>query len=280
MYDSKVVPVKRGRWGGLVVSPYKGSGLLDLFDHSFPSQSFPGQVTLVASNIASSYRIRLKGPRGHIDLFAKSFSADFKSRLKNLKKPMNADRSWKASWIMINTGLPTPRPVAIMKRRSMGLVKQSVFVSETIKGALDENLEIYFRNNFDLPGLTRELIREKREIIKAIGQIYRKAHSQNRVYLPDFHPHNMVIEKDSSGKPMLYLVDFDEVRFKVRKLDPIKNLSSLGRNADKIIKKMNHKSITTGDRLRFIKSYLGPGKDSPEKTSEMARLIIANWNLK
>ena len=87
-------------------------------------------------------------------------------------------------------------------------------------------------------------------------------------------------KKNPDGIIRLFMVDFDEVRFDVRRKDRMKNLSSLGRNADKINKRMTNPLITTGDRIRFIKAYLGPERATRENTQALWKDILKNWNLK
>jgi len=273
----RLVEVSSGEWRGLFIEEFADSELVGLFgEDEFPASSFLGKVEVVASNIAPTYRLALADGR---EFFAKSFSRPpIISMIKSRFAPVGAARSWKAATVAGETGIPTPRPVALMERRTLGMAIRGVFISEAMPNALGQNLEHYFRENFDTPRLTRELILEKREIIKKIAAMFRAAHAQDRIYFPDFHPHNMVIQKPPEGGTSLYLVDFDEVRFKVRRDDRMKNLSSLGRNADKIVARMKHKSITTGDRLRFLRAYLGdPARDEVE---ELAAEIVRNWNLK
>ncbi len=271
-----------GKWTGRIVADRADSDLLKLFAAAdFPAPDFPGEVKVTASNIGGTYRVRMPDAQGEAVFYAKYFTApSWLDSLKTLVAPSPAARSWQAAWTTLAAGVPTPRPVALMELKSRGLVAKSVFINEAVPYACDENLEMYFRHNFDLAPLTSSQILEKRAIIKLIGQMFQKAHAQDQIYFPDFHPHNMVLQK-APGEPIrLYLVDFDEVRFVVRRDDRMKNLSSLGRNADKIIKRMERPAITTGDRLRFIKAYLGPGQDDPEATERLKAEIVKNWNLK
>jgi len=259
---SEVVSVRCGSWRGFIVREYAGGELMDLFSNDeFPGKAFIGKVEKVKSKKERSYlfRVHLNEPKGERVFYAKSFcSRSWSDALRGIFIPIEASRSWMAAWIMTEEGIPTPRPVALMEQRVLGVRRRSVFINEAIRYSRGQSLEHYFREKFDLDALPPELVREKREIIRLIGEMYRKAHSQDRLYFPDFHPHNMIFQKSPSGKIRLFLVDFDEVRFNVRANDRTKNLASLCRNADKIVKKMKHRSITTGDRLRLIKAYLGP----------------------
>jgi hypothetical protein len=274
--------VSVGRWRGKMVREYLDSGLFELFRaDEFPAPGFLGKVEAMASNIGVTWRIQMpgSGERTNESFIAKSFPApSIKERVKNLLKPTGAARSWQATQICMKAGIPVPPPVALMEQSSMGVIGPSVFINLAIPDTLDQNLEYYFRNNYDLDPLPQELVREKHEIVRLIADMFRKAHDQDKIYFPDFHPHNMIVQKSGQGV-RLYLVDFDEVRFKVRQNDRIKNLASLGRNADKINKRMSAPAITTGDRLRFIRDYLG--KDvGAEEAEKLRKEIVSNWNLK
>jgi len=277
-----VLRVSMGKWRGFMAAELVCTDLLKLFyGHDFPARDFPGEVEAVASNIGGTFRVSLPGPDGERRFYAKSFlSRPWLEAVKGAFTPVEAARSWKAAWIMMEEGIPTPRPVALMEQKILGITTRSVFITEAIDHAKGENLEMHLRENFDLSPLPKEQVREKREIIRKIGEMFRTVHGQDRIYFPDFHPHNMVCQKTPSGQVSLFLVDFDEVRFKFRKDDRMKNLSSLGRNAVKIQKRLERGSITTTDKMRFIKAYLGPGKDGPRQTRRLCEEIVRNWNLK
>lgn len=272
--------VSVGPWQGLIREGMEQSGILSLFESKrFPAPSFTGKTEPVATNIGRTFRITLPGQPERA-FFAKSFVRARARGFEKLSFPKNAARSWKASLIMIEEGLPAPMPVCLMERRIMGMVVENVFINEAVPHTQGRNLEMYFRENFGQAPLTPAQLREKRLIIQMVAGVFRQAHAQDRIYFPDFHPHNMVYCKTPDGRAGIFLVDLDEVNFTVRKDDPIKNLTSLGRNADKINKKMKRNAITTGDRLRFLKAYLGPGNDSREKTKALWQEILDKWNLK
>ena len=81
------------------------------------------------------------------------------------------------------------------------------------------------------------------------------------------------------GALRLWLTDFDEVLFRVRPGDIIRNLTSLGRNSVKVQKKMTAGRITTGDRLRFLRRYLEPGA-SRDQVQRLWREVSDNWELR
>jgi len=274
-----VVPVEVGRWKGEAVESHADSSVLSIFEgNKFPSPGFKGDVELVAHNIGSTYRVTLPGSPENV-YYVKHFFMHRrgKGKLRDFI-PDQGMRSWKASLAAMAEDIPCPTPVCELSKKTMGIVTASVFICEEIKGGLSENLEMHFRNCFDFPSLTPEQLHEKREIVSLLADLFKSVHDQDSIYFPDFHPHNMVYRRGEAGGE-LFMVDFDEVRFGLRDDDKLKNLSSLGRNADKIIKKMEHRAITTGDRVRFMERYLGEGASS-EDLHKLWKKILDNWNLK
>ena len=211
-------------------------------------------------------------------VFAKHFIHPPLVALASLWRETGAARSWRAATIMAEEKIPGPRPVAVMTRQAAGLTVESVFISEAIRDPLDRDLERWFLARFDRPDLGPDLLREKREVIDRLADLFRAAHGQTRIYFPDFHPHNMVANR-VDGALRLWLTDFDEVLFRVRPGDIIRNLTSLGRNSVKVQKKMTAGRITTGDRLRFLRRYLEPGA-SRDQVQRLWREVSDNWELR
>jgi len=266
-------PVAAGRFSGLMSPEFIAAGLTRLFEADrFPGPGF--EVEHVHGNIGVTWRV--SSPALPCPLFAKRFVHPPLVALRSLFRATGAGRSWRAATIMAETGIPGPRPVAVMSRKAAGLTVESIFVSAAIADPLDRDLERWFRSRFDRPDLGPELLAEKREAIDRLADLYRAAHSQSRLYFPDFHPHNMVVTREN-GRLRLWLVDFDEVNFRVRTGDIIKNLASLGRNSVKVQKKMTGGGrITTGDRLRFLRRYLGPDA-TRDSVHRLWREVLDNW---
>jgi hypothetical protein len=263
-----------GRWRGLMLPEYRDAGLPRLFEDAFPAPGFSAER--IHGNIGATWR--LSSPGLPTTLFAKHFVHPPLVALTSLFRETGATRSWRAATIMAKEKITGPRPVAVMTRKTAGLTVESVFISEAIPNPLDRDLERYFRGRFDRPDLGPDQLREKREIIDRLADLFRAAHGQDRIYFPDFHPHNMVATRED-GQLKLWLVDFDEVIFSVRPNDRLKNLASLGRNSIKVQKKMTGGRITTGDRLRFLLRYAGPDATRSE-VHRLWREVLDHWELR
>jgi Lipopolysaccharide kinase (Kdo/WaaP) family len=268
-----------GKWRGKILSEYEDYELISLFaSDDFPSQEFPGKIEFVHSNIGQSFKATTTDG---VSFFVKSFDKrKVKDALKSLYIPMEAARSWKASWVLEKAGIAAPAPVGVMEQKQLGTNKKTVYIARNIVNAQSKNLRTYFDECFDQANPDMDKVHEKRLLIKMLGDFYRQVHQKSVIYFPDFHPHNFVLGKDPKGKFKLYIVDFDEVKFNIRNNDIMKNLSSLGRNVDKNMKKSKRPYITTGDRLRFIKAYLGEGKNYRAACQKLWKDIIINYQLK
>jgi len=279
MKPSDYIEFKKCGWEGLIAPEYEQC-LKALFSSDvFPSPDFDGNVMAVHSNVGRTYRIFLRPGAPGPDLYAKSFQA--KNALHFIENKFvlsSAYRSWKAAHLLSESGALIPRPVAFAQKNKWGFRRNSVFISQAINGAEDENLQSHIVKNFDQKPLPKERAREKRRVIEKLAELYRLVHTQDRVYLPDFHPHNMLWKKED-GDYCLYLMDFDEVKFRARKNDRLKNLASMCRNADKIVKKMDNNIITTTDRIRFLSHYLGPDQNQGD-LQELWKKVVENWYLK
>lgn len=266
-------PVTAGRFSGLMSPDFIAAGLPRLFESDrFPGSGF--ETERVHGNIGATWRI--SSPALPCPLFAKHFIHPPLVALRSLFRETGAERSWRAATTMAEEQISGPRPVAVMTRKVAGLTAESVFISAAIPEPLDRDLERWFRARFDRTNLGPELLAEKREAIDRLADLFRAAHAQSRLYFPDFHPHNMVVTREA-GRLRLWLVDFDEVNFRVRPGDVIKNLASLGRNSVKMQKKMTGGGrITTGDRLRFLRRYLGPDA-TRDSVHRLWREVLDNW---
>ena len=272
---SAPIAVRAGRFEGLMLLAYAQAGLPRLFEGDFPAPGFTAER--IHGNIGATWRI--SSPDLPATVFAKHFVHPPLVAAASLWREIGAERSWRAATIMAEERIPGPRPVAVMTRQTAGLKVESVFVSEAIPGPLDRDLERWYRARFDRPDLGPELLHEKREVIERLADLFRAAHAQSRIYFPDFHPHNMVASRPD-GALRLWLVDFDEVLFRARPDDALRNLVSLGRNSVKAQNKMTGGGrITTSDRLRFLYRYAGPDA-TREQVHRLWREVRDNWELR
>lgn len=192
--------------------------------------------------------------------FKKIFKADFFERsalvkvyknttvarqLKSLFRSSGAFSEFFAANQILKNGISTPLPLLVGQRKKMGLVSESVIITEFLEGACDLR-DCLLHNTFSA-------FSEKRDFFYAFGRLTQKVFS-NRIYQEDYSVNNFMMRKEQ-GINRLFLIDLEKVRVdteipKEKALWLLGKLNRLGR------------VVSLTDRIRFLKGYLGDaGKD-------------------
>ena len=183
------------------------------------------------------------------------------ARLKNTIASSKAARELKAAVAIARKGINTLTPVAIGEKERCSLIKESYVVLEKLKECRD--LNSYFLKEYPVSRSHQSLL-EKWKIIKKFGILVRNVH-QEGVFQSDFSLNNFLLTKDFKERVKLYLTDFEKIT--------IKPALSFDQKV-KCLAKLNRvgKEISTTDRLRFLKSYMGSDV-SCQQISSLARTI-------
>jgi tRNA A-37 threonylcarbamoyl transferase component Bud32 len=168
------------------------------------------------------------------------------NRLKTLVVPSKALQELKAARGIDQRGILTPLPVAIGERITGKMVKESFVVLSQLKAC--QALNTYFLIGYP-GGKSLHNLFEKRKIIKALGEVARKAH-QEGVLQSDFSLNNFLLTKDAHGGTTIYLSDFEKIT--------LKDTLSFGQKVT-CLAKLNRigREISLADRWRFLQSYAG-----------------------
>lgn len=173
----------------------------------------------------------------------------WRRRLGSLFQVSRGLKSLNGAAILSEAGIPTPRPLAAVDSRSWGMLDKSFYLSEEIKEG--KTADAYWREQL-LPMEGLEGMRRRQLFLGGIGELFRSLHAQN-VYHNDLKDANILVSSDSSvGCEHYYLLDLEGIR-RYRKLNrrrQTKNLVQLNRTLGKYLR--------ATDKLRFLKSYLGP----------------------
>ena len=183
------------------------------------------------------------------------------TRLKTFLASSKAVRELKAAILIARKGIPTTLPVAIGEKGSFGFVNESYVVLEKLKACRD--LNSYFLEEYPA-NRSGQGLPEKWTIIKELGMLASRT-LQEGVFQTDFSLNNFLLTKDKRQGIKLYLTDFEKITIKKtlsfhQKLECLARLNRVGRE------------ISTADRLRFLKSYMG-GDVSKQQFSSLARAI-------
>lgn len=205
-------------------------------------------------------RSRLPVEGQDLDVICKrSLARNLGKQIKNCFRPSRAVRTWRLANALLNRQIPTARPLAVLERRRMGILLDSLIITEYIEHAhdLDTLLTVQLRD-FD-PDRQR---RVKRQVSEALAGVFRSFHARGFVHR-DMKAPNIVVQWDpqADDAPRVLLVDLDGVRQvrRVRERDWIRALMRLNISVD------HCRRVSRTDRLRFLKACLiRPGHPDPQ----------------
>jgi len=182
-------------------------------------------------------------------------------RLKTIVMPSKALQELKAARGIDQRGILTPLPVAVGERMTGRMVKESLVVLSQLKAC--QALNAYFLIGYP-GGKSPHNLLEKRKIIKALGEVARKAH-QAGVLQSDFSLNNFLLTKDAHGEIMIYLSDFEKITLKDtlsfdQEVTCLAKLNRIGRK------------ISLADRWRLLQAYTG-NQSNHDQVAALARAV-------
>ena len=131
--------------------------------------------------------------------------------------PSKAIRSWSVAHYLLDHGLLTPKPLAILHCQRK-LLKQSYFVTEQVNGA--KTLRDW-RKSAD------ESTREKERDLAALADYVRRLH-RSGVYHKDLTAGNFLLRQGTGGQSEIFLVDLNRARVR-QKVPMSRRLRDLAR---------------------------------------------------
>ena len=233
--------VRTGTWNGFV-------RLSEWSDELKTAFAAPGRLLARAAIVKDSQTTTVgRAVFGAHELFVKRYNYRGAAyAIKDLFRSSRAKRGWKAANNCHMRGIDVALPVAYLERRRWRVLRESYVVTAAVSG--EELSRLLARRGGNL--------RFKRELIAQLARRLRFIH--DRGLAPrDLKATNFIAEQGDPGRCKFSIVDFDgivsgPVSSRVR----AKNLARLVRAAAVNV------PITSTDRLRFVKNYLGPGKFS------------------
>ncbi|MDH4227977.1 MAG: hypothetical protein OEV59_09575 [Deltaproteobacteria bacterium] len=168
-------------------------------------------------------------------------------RLINLPHPEDGRNEWDMTVLLSKEGFLTPVPVAYGERKKGGMVVESFYISEEIRGAirLSDYMPLLKTKGADGVG-------EKRRILGEVGRLARRFHDMGFNHQDFYLLH--IFYRPSSGE--LILVDLQRVN---RRSSParsrvIKDLGQFVFSAQRTV------NVTKADIVRFGHAYAGKNK--------------------
>ena len=162
--------------------------------------------------------------------------------LKDLFRASRAKRAWFAANSCVMRGLSVAGPVTYLERRRGRVLLESYLVSHTVEGR--SLTEIMAQRAGPFP--------ERRDLIDGLARFLARMH-RHQVANRDLKGDNLIVSTKGSERHVFFIVDFDGVEIgPVSWRTRVKNLTRLEREF------RGSAAITRTDRLRFLKTYLGP----------------------
>jgi len=194
-------------------------------------------------------RIRINlGGEAHT-LYLKRYNAfSWRVLFGSLFRDSGAVRALGGAAVLLEARIATAKPVAVVERRSWGMVTKSFFFTEEIEGG--KTVDAYWRD--DLSALEGQNgFRRRRSILRSLAALFRSLHNQ-QVYHDDLKDANILaVEGRQNQADCFFLLDLEGIR-KYRRLSDrrrIKNLVQLNRTLGRYLRRT--------EKICFLKEYLG-----------------------
>jgi tRNA A-37 threonylcarbamoyl transferase component Bud32 len=183
-----------------------------------------------------------------------------------LIKSIFCNSAGKKAWIAGNGlsvyNFSTPKPLALMEKKVLGVTTNSYLVMEDARDCLE--MDRYILKNFHSRSSLSKL-KKKRALINNLAETIGRMHNQN-IFHHDLKTCNIMV-KEKGKSPYITFLDFDKVSFgeEIAILKRVKNLVQMNLSTPKLI------SIT--DRLRFLKEYLRQCSIMDEKKNILREIV-------
>jgi len=182
--------------------------------------------------------------------------------VRNIFRNSAGRKAWIAGNGLLAYGFNTPKPLALMEKKVLGITSDSYLIMEDARDCLE--MDRYILKNFRYKSSLGKL-KKKRALINNLAETMGRMHSQN-IFHHDLKTCNIMVKEKGKSTYITFL-DFDKVSFAeeitIRKR--VKNLTQMNLSTPKL--------ISTTDRLRFLKEYLRQCNIIDEK-KEILREII------
>src|SRR6056297_36044 len=162
-------------------------------------------------------------------------------KVKYLFRKSKGDKEFKLAQDISKKGIPTIVPQKVEDKRKLGILKESLVITEQLPDCLDLE-ELLLKKRVQDRGL-------KSKVIVEYAKLARLIHDQG-IYQDDFDPNNILYQKRQDGTFQLYFVDFERTKL-LKKISSRKRVHSLAK-----LNRMGRR-LKDVDQMRFLKVYLG-----------------------
>ena len=259
-------PFKASTYRGFINSNFYRPELIQLLHN--PDWAFSEHASRIIkdSNTTSSCVMPIKMGREKEEIHIKRYNyQNIFYALKNFFRTSRGKRVWKIANSLVSRNIPTPLPISFIEQRKGRLLIKSFFITQKI----GHSLPLITVLQEGLPNLPTEVSKRKNILTKQVAQLVREMHERGICHR-DLKSANILIQKKEGQKEELYLVDLDSTRIKKRieKKDRIRDLARLNASL------LDSKTVSTPDRLRFLKYYLNIRKERDQKVREYWKALV------
>ncbi len=157
-------------------------------------------------------------------------------------------RSWVWGHGLRERCLPTPRPLAVLHRRQVGLPREGYLLTEKVRDASELAHYVAGLESLDEPVRRLPL----RCLIEQVAHLVRKLHARNLSHR-DLKAANILVQRSGEDSPTLWLIDLVGVsrHSNLSRRRRVQNLARLNASF------LSSKVVTRTEKLRFLRIYLG-----------------------
>lgn len=128
---------------------------------------------------------------------------NFRERLKSFFLPSPASQEYKALRYLKQKNMLVPKPVAILARKSWGVLKESFILLVEVPEAIP--LSQFIQQNYH-GKMNNECYQAKSQVLNKLASLVRALHSVN-FYHYNLQAHNILVQSQAEGDIKLYLAD-------------------------------------------------------------------------
>ncbi len=179
-----------------------------------------------------------------------------------------ARRAWYGAHLLQTQGFPVPQPLAVVEKRSAGLVRESVYVSQALPYP---PLSDYWQES-----ARRWSVAQRRLFLRELALFVRSFHTTG-LYSGDLRDANLLVEEcqDTPGSAphgprwRFYLVDLDRLTH-----DPSLTLRRRVKNLVQLDRTLGRRARQS-ERLFFLYTYLGPPLPSAKQRRALLKTLLS-----
>jgi hypothetical protein len=197
-------------------------------------------------------RLRMPTARGRtLDVICKRrVSRHRHKRLLAMVRLSRPQRTWHRAMALLEAGIPTARPLAVLERRRFGLLFESVLITEYLRNAVDLELLLTVRMRELDP---QRVFTLKRELAEGIAAFIHRVQNAGFVHR-DFKALNVIVQwnPEIGDQPRISVVDLDGIR---------RSSAAPSRGHLRMLMRLNvsvdpFRRVSLTDRLRVLQQYL------------------------